>query len=258
MRKVLLLLTGVGLWMAPLTLSAQALDQGEESFNRALALMEEAHSRPGAEAEALALFEDAATSYETAADADYRWWYEAGNARWWAHEAGAAIIDFRRYLVHDPFDAKVWENLAEARKSAGTTPLSGERLGDWPWALWFLYAGAASFGIALLGFGLFAWSRRKIWSRAGKAASALTVLFALSFGAYWILRPRVGVILTETQGRKGDAAVYAAQPEDPWKRGQEAWIRGARDGWVELQVGASTSWVPAYTVEELGPSGLRP
>jgi len=256
MRKLLLLLTGVVLCMVPLF--AQAPTKGETSFKRALTLMEEAQDRPEAAAEALALFSDAATSYEAAAVSDYRWWYEAGNARWWAQEAGAAIIDFRRYLVHNPFDARVWENLAEARKSAGTIPLSGERLGDWPWALWFLYAGAAGFGLALLGFGLFAWSRRRIWIRAGKAASALTVLFALSFGAYWILRPRVGVILTEIQGRKGDAAVYAAQPEEPWKRGQEAWIRGERDGWIEIQVGSSSSWVPSYTMEELGTSGLRP
>ena len=50
------------------------------------------------------LFTKAADLFESSAREDWRFWFEAGNARWWAGDGAGAVIAYRRYLARDPFN----------------------------------------------------------------------------------------------------------------------------------------------------------
>lgn len=259
MIKKMLLLTACLAGLVPLAADAPS------DFRQALELIVQAQADQSAgglatdtsadgnkaKTQALELFAKAAIDYERQAGADYRRWYEAGNARWWAQQAGRAILDYRRYLAHDPFRAEVWENLAQARASAGTLAPGGEGIGAWPWTIWLLHALALGAGLAALAAGLWLWSRRRAWLRLAIGLAALALLCGAGIGWQRLAPARLAVVLAETQGRKGDAAVYAAQPTQPWNPGQEAWITERRAGWARLDVGGTTSWVPESAIEEI-------
>jgi hypothetical protein len=205
----------------------------------------------GERARAPELFKAAARGFEAEAAGDYRRWYDAGTARGCAEEPALAVLDYRRFLAHDYFKAEAWDNLAEARKAAATREPGGEGPASWPWALWFLDAASLALGIALLALGLFLFTRRRGFSRLGIALGALALALALASGLSFLAREDMGVMLVETQGRKGDAEVYAAQPAEPWKAGQEAWIIGNRGAWYRIRVGSDVSWVPRDSMELL-------
>jgi len=198
----------------------------------------------GQEDLALPLFAQAADLFEAAAAVDWRRLYEAGNARWWAGRADMAIIDYRRYLAHDPLRGEVWENLAQARRKAGTQNPGHEGVLVWPWYLWLSSGASAVGGLAFLAFGLFLFFRAPQWRRRALYGGALTL--CLAFGALGTLFARgdCAVLAAETAGRKGDAAVYAVWPAEPWKAGQEVWVTGSRDTWTRVRVGDTVSWVP--------------
>ena len=63
------------------------------------------------------------------------------------------------------------------------------------------------------------------------------------------VRENLAVILADTQGRKGDADVYAPQPATPWKAGQEVWVIGKRGDWIHIKVGSDISWIRQDSVE---------
>jgi len=201
---------------------------------------------------AQALFRAASQGFESEAAADYRRWYDAGTASACAGDSARAILDYRRFLSRDYFKAEAWDNLAEARKAASTREPGGEGPASWPWALWFLDAASLLLGLAALALGAFAFSRRRGFFRVTCALGALALASAVAAGVSMAAREDIGVMLTETQGRKGDAEVYAAQPPEPWKAGQEAWVIGERGGWYRVRVGADVSWVPRDSISVMG------
>jgi hypothetical protein len=194
------------------------------------------------------LFSKSALLYESAAANDWKFWYEAGNARWWASDPSRAIVDYRRYLANDAFRIEVWENLSEARKAAGTLNPGHEGLGEWPWHLWLASAAACIAGLACLSFGLFLFFRKRPWRNATFTLCSIAVFLALGSVICLGLRKPLAVIVTETQGRKGDSSVYAAFPTSPWKSGQEVWITEVRDTWTRILVGGTVSWVPSQSI----------
>jgi hypothetical protein len=198
------------------------------------------------------LFKEAAQRFEASSDTDYRAWYDAGTARYCAGQAGLAALDLRRYLAHNYFRAEAWENLAQARKAAGTVAPGNEGVAAWPWALWFLAAAAISLSLAFLGGGLYVLIRRRPAFIAGAALGVAALCFGLASGVSYFSRQPLAVVIVETQGRKGDAAVYGPQPGNAWKQGQEAWITAERSGWLRLEIGGQISWVPKESVEIIG------
>jgi len=198
---------------------------------------------------AIELFKSSAIGFESVASSDYRRWFDAGTARFCAGEPALAILDLRHFLAHDYFRAEAWDNLSEARKSALTRAPGGEGPSVWPWSLWFLDTAALSFGLALLAFGAFLFSRKKAFFRLTCGLAAIMVLFSGATAVSLAVREPLAVILADTQGRKGDADVYAPQPSAPWKAGQEAWIIGKRGDWIRIKVGSDFSWIRQDSVE---------
>lgn len=214
-------------------------------FDEAIALREtEGSASEGSNA----LFAESARLFEERAETDWRAWYEAGNARWWAGESGRAIVDYRRYLARDPLRAEAWENLAEARRSAGTANPGREGLLAWPWYLWL--AALASFlaGAAALAHSLYLLVARKGWRRAALALLVAAGIAASGSAALIAARKPLAVAVVETQGRKGDSTAYARSPATPWKKGQEFWVLERRDTWVRARVGDAVTWVPASSL----------
>ncbi len=231
----------------PLALAADA----SSDFTRAVGLMGQSQTDPALKAEAKTLFEAAFRDYESRAEGDYRFWYEAGNARWWSGDAARAILDYRKYLVHDPFRVEVWENLAVARKSAGTMDPGVEGPGGWPWALWLLDALSLLGGLTVLVGGIWLWNRKPVWLRAVIFVFSFAVLAGLGLGLVQVLPERLAVSIIPVQGHKGDAEVYIAQPLEPWRAGQEFRVQELRNAWARVTVGATLSWVPVSAIEEL-------
>jgi hypothetical protein len=229
--------------------SAASPDDPRALYDRAIAAL----GSPQAEvrAQAADLFSQAADRFEASAPSDYRAWYGAGTARALAGEPGLAIADFRRFLARDYFSLEAWENLKTARKAAGTSALGGEGLASWPWALWFAAAASLIFGLGVLLGGCFVFTRRRAFLKTACAAGILAVLLGLSSALSLAARPPLAIVLRETQGRKGDADVYAAQPAAPWKQGQEAWVIERRGNWVRIKVGPELSWVMEDSLEIL-------
>lgn len=218
-----------------------------------------------------ALFEEAARLFEAASigganNGDTNtggaesWWYEAANAWWWAGQSARAVGLYRRHLALHPFHSGAWENLAEARRDAGTSDPGGETLLDWPWHIW-LGAGAALFASLALSFlALYALlgraapgARRSLRAAIGLGSLALVCTLALPLLAAFE-RPVV-VLLAPAQGRMGDGDVYAPRPEAPWKAGQEGRLVAERELWICMKVGSVESWVPADRVLITGKAG---
>jgi len=213
------------------------------------AVVELSKNTDESKASAIELFKSSAMGFEAVASSDYRHWFDAGTARFCASEPALAIVDLRRFLVHDYFRAEAWDNLAEARKSALTRAPGGEGPAVWPWSLWFLDAASLTFGLALLALGVFLFTRKKSILRLTCGIAAITILFSGATALSLAVREPLAVILADTQGRKGDANVYSPQPAAPWKAGQEAWIIGKRGDWIRIKVGADFSWIPRDSVE---------
>jgi tetratricopeptide (TPR) repeat protein len=197
----------------------------------------------------VALFTEAARLFEIAAASDWRHWYEAGNARWWSGDPARAIVDYRRYLSHDPFRGEVWENLAEARRAAKTVDPGHEGVLVWPWYLWFASTAAFVAGLSSLAFALFLFFRKKNWRNVSVALLAAAVCFGAVSAVTFAARPEIAVVIADVQGRKGDSSVYAPFPADPWKAGQEAVVTERRDTWARVLVGQAASWVPLDSLE---------
>ncbi len=197
------------------------------------------------------LFTQAADLFESSAREDWRFWFEAGNARWWAGDGAGAVIAYRRYLARDPFNPRVWHNLSRARTLAGTIPPSGERFLGWPWHLWLASLAALLLGSAALLFAFFLFFRKRPLLRSSVAAGIFALAAALSCAGSVLLSRPQAVILTETQGRRGDSAVYAPLPAEPLKRGQEVRILGSRDTWSRVVVGTVECWVPTASLEAI-------
>lgn len=208
-----------------------------------------APASPDAAAEkAAALFTEAADLFETAAREDWRFWFEAGNARWWAGDGAGAVIAYRRYLARDPFNPRVWQNLGSARRLAGTIPPANEGFLGWPWKLWSASLAAFLAGASLLLFSLFLFFRKPSFRTASSTVLACAAVAALlCAGAVLLSRP-AAVILCETQGRMGDSAMYTPLPAEPLKPGQEVRILGSRDTWSRVRVGSVECWVPSETL----------
>ena len=140
-----------------LVLPLYASDEAQGLFDRAISLKAaelqqnaaNAQNASGAQTSA-ALFETSARLFEADAAKDWRKWYEAGNARWWAGQSDRAILDYRRYLANDPFRGEVWENLSQARLAAGTVNPGHEGFLVWPWLLWFASGAAFAAGLSAL------------------------------------------------------------------------------------------------------------
>jgi tetratricopeptide (TPR) repeat protein len=196
-----------------------------------------------------ALFAESARLFEIAAASDWRQWYEAGNARWWSGDPARAIVDYRRYLAHDPFRGEVWENLAEARVAAKTVVPGHEGVLAWPWYLWFASAAAFVAGLSSLSFALFLFFRKKNWRTVSVALLAAAVCLGAVSAATYATRPEIAVAIADVQGRKGDSSVYAPFPADPWPAGQEAVVTERRDTWARILVGSTASWVPLDSLE---------
>jgi hypothetical protein len=195
------------------------------------------------------LFKQAANQFESAAGSDYRAWYDAGTARYCAGQAGLGSLDLRRYLSHNYFRAEAWDNLAQARKAAGTVAPGNEGVATWPWALWFLVTAAIGLSLSAFCGGLYLLIRRRSALSLSVALGVTALCCGVASGVSYFSRQPLAVVIVETQGRKGDAAVYGPQPESPWKLGQEAWVTAERSGWVRLEIGGQISWVPRESVE---------
>ncbi len=200
----------------------------------------------GSLASSTALFGEAARLFE----AGETGWYEAANAWWWAGQPARAVLLYRRHLAQQPFHAAAWENLAEARRDAGTLDPGGETLLDWPWHLWLAATAAFFASLALASLALCAYrgaktpgARRPL--RAAIALGSLALAAALSLPVIAAFERPVVVLLAPVQGRMGDADVYAPQPQTPWKAGQEGRLVARREGWLCMKVGSVESWVPA-------------
>jgi hypothetical protein len=203
------------------------------------------------------LFAKSAELFETESLRDWRLWYEAGNARWWAGDSDKAIGNYRRYLSHDYFRGEVWENLAEARRSAQTQDPGNEGFLAWPWPLWVLSAAALVAGLAALAFSFFLFLKKaseakRPWLHVSAVLASVALALALASGIAYAARGNVAVIAKETQGRKGDSSVYAVWPATPWKAGQEVFIAETRDTWTRIRVGKTVSWVPSDCLEKIG------
>lgn len=213
------------------------------------AIVELSKNSDESKASSVELFKSSAIGFESIASSDYRHWFNAGTARLCAEEPALAILDLRRFLARDYFRAEAWDNLAEARKAAQVRSPGGEGPSVWPWSLWFLDAAAFCLGLALLSLGVFVFTRKKVFFRLMCLIGAMTVLFSCATAVSLAVREPLAVILADTQGRKGDADVYAPQPASPWKAGQEAWIIGTREDWIRIKVGSDISWIRQDSVE---------
>jgi len=221
-------------------------------FDRAIALKAAKNSASAESAQTL--FAESARLFEIAAASDWHRWYEAGNAAWWAGQNGRAIRDYRAYLAHDPFASAVWENLAEARRSAGTLDPGHEGVLSWPWCLWLASTAAALVGLAALAFSLWLFFRRRPWRSLAVALLIAGAVVGVGCGVSALARPQVAVFVVETVGRKGDSSAYAASPAAPWLVGQEAVVAERRGAWVRILVGNVVSWVPAANLAGLDDS----
>lgn len=199
--------------------------------------------------ESARLFSESARLFEIAAATDWRRWYEAGNARWWSGDPARAIVAYRRYLSRDPFRGEAWENLAEARRAAKTLDPGHEGFLAWPWYIWLASAAAFVAGLAALSFALYSFFRKKNWRAVSVALLAVAVCLGAASAAAFAARPEIAVVIADVQGRKGDSAVYAPFPADPWKAGQEAIVTERRDTWARVLVGSTASWVPLDSLE---------
>lgn len=198
----------------------------------------------------IALFSRAADLFESKAATDFRFWYEAGNARWWEGRPDRAVLDYRRYLSRNPFRSEVWENLSQARAIAGTKAPGGEGFLSWPWFLW-LAAGAAFFaGLSVLLFSLYLFFRTRALKKSVIVFFASTIICALFGAVSFASRGDIAIFLIETQGRKGDSSVYAPWSSEKWKAGQEAWILEMRDTWTRARVGSTVFWVPSESLSQ--------
>ena len=202
------------------------------------------------------LFAKSAGLFETEAMRDWRAWYEAGNARWWAGDADKAIADYRRYLAHDYFRGEAWENLAEARHSAQTENPGSEGFLAWPWPLWCLSAAAFVAGLAALSLAVSLFlkktsARKRHWKTASIALASVALVFFLASGVTYAARGKMAVIASEMQGHKGDSSVYAVWPATAWKAGQEVFVTETRNTWTRIRVGSTVSWVPSDCLVEI-------
>jgi tetratricopeptide (TPR) repeat protein len=230
--------------------SAQAL------FDRAIRLKAQslgaqADRLPGAEtveSEARGLFTQAANLFEIEAQTDRRRWYEAGNARWWAGQADRAIRDYRRYLSFDAFRSEVWENLSQARAAAGTEVPGNEGILSRPWFLIFASLAAFFAGTAFLTFAFFMFFRKKVFRKTALIFVAAACCSGIVSFAGFTARGRMGIVIAETRGRKGDSEAYSPSPALPWKAGQEVWVDEVRDTWTRIRVGNTVSWVPTSSL----------
>jgi hypothetical protein len=221
-----------------------ASDDGRVLFGKAIALKE-------AGSESSGVFAEAARLFEMDASGDWRLRYEAGNARWWAGQYGQAIFDYRQYLARDAFRGEVWENLAEARRAAGTVAPGKEGFFSWPWHLWLAAFACFFASAAFLLFSLFVFMRKKSLIPASVGVLAVAVCLACGSAATLAFRKPVVVLAVETQGRKGDSSVYAPYPTTPWKEGQEAFVTETRDTWTRIIVGDTVSWVPSANLRKV-------
>lgn len=231
-----------------LTLPLFASEEAQKYFDQAIALKATGLNAENNDTKAHDLFIHSAQLYEVEAFTDWHKWYETGNAYWWAGQSGRAILAYRRYLSHDSFRGEVWENLASARLSAGTEQPGHEGFLVWPWFLWF--ASVASFlaGIAFLLFSLFLFFKNKRLRTIALVCAIASLSFAGASAVSISTRGKMAVIVTETQGRKGDSTVYAVSPERSWKVGQEVWVREVRNTWTRIEVGSVFSWVPSESL----------
>lgn len=241
--------SALALFLASAQVFAAAPDAPRALYDAAIAAAGSARAedRSGA----AALFGRAADGFEAAAPSDYRGWYDAGTARACSGEPGRAILDFRRFLSRDYFSLDAWENLKAARKAAGTSAPGGEGPAAWPWALWFAGAAAFLLGLGILLGGCFAFARARALLRCAAAACIISALLGAASGLSLAARPPLAVLLRETQGRKGDADVYAPQPAARWKAGQEAWVIERRGNWIRIKVGSELSWIIEDSAEIL-------
>ncbi len=242
MKRIILCLA-FALFSSVIVLPLFSAEDPRMIFDKAIALKENAKDE-----EAQLLFVQAADLFESLSASDWHHWYEAGNSFWWAARPDRAVLDYRRYLSHDPFRGEVWENLAQARQAAGTRAPGHEGFLFWPWFLWLASAAAFCIGLSVLFFSLHLFFRARSWRKA--AVVLFFIAFFLSLGASvsFAARGKIGVVITSTQGRKGDASVYAPWPADMWKAGQEAWITGQKDTWTRILVGDTVSWIPSDSI----------
>lgn len=226
--------------------TAFASDDARSLFNEAIRLKETGQAAETSRD----LFAKSAELFEDEATRDWHLWYEAGNARWWALESDRAAADYRRYLAHDYFRGEVWENLAEARRSAQTENPGNEGFSAWPWPLWFVSAAALVAGLGALAFSIFLFLKKtsagkRSWLHVSVACASIALAFALAGGISYVARGKIAIVARETPGRKGDSSVYAVWPATPWKAGQEVFIDETRDTWTLVRVGKTVSWVPS-------------
>ncbi len=242
-------------FLGVINLSLVASESPRAIFDEAIKLKSESlksmADRDSYESKARELFVKAAELFEADAQDNWRDWYEAGNARWWAGQAEKAILDYRRYLLRDGFRGEAWENLAQARLKAGTTAPGREGFLIWPWFLYFAAAAAFLFGGAVLSIGINIYTRNARWRKSALAFGLAAICLAMASAGSMAARGQMAIVITETQGRKGDASVYSPWPASPWKAGQEAWITEVRDTWTRIRVGDTVSWVPSSALIEL-------
>jgi hypothetical protein len=222
-----------------------ASEDGQTLFDQGIRLISASRAKgESAPPESKALFVRSAQIFETNAVSDWHFWYEAGNARWWSGQADRAIVDYRRYLEKDALRGEVWENLAQARLTAGTQTPGNEGPWIWPWYLWLASAAAFSGGISFFAFSLFLLSRKKSWRTGALFCAAFALCLGLTASFLLVTRAHIAVLTAQTQGYKGDSDAYAPWPAEPWKSGQEVQLLDIRDTWAQIRVGATISWVP--------------
>lgn len=190
--------------------------------------------------------------------------YNLGNAYMRAGKVGKAIAAYRRAHRFRPRDPYLAANLKVALGEAPGT--LGEADVPWWHRVLFWHAslsqserqwiGASAWGLAFLLALVRLWigpgARRLPGLRwAMYAALAFGILLSISAGLGYRddVLTRKGVVLSETQARKGNGDDYAPSFDRPVKEGAEFVVIESRAGWVHVRLsGVGEGWLPENQV----------
>lgn len=200
----------------------------------------------------------------------------AGNAYYFARSPGEAVLFFKRALLVDPANQRARDALEHLREKLPIqAPRSGaassitEALFFWHAGLSFQTRKVLVLVLLPLAFGLFtaALFRRRPFTTLGLCALApgLLLLGSVLMTAWGDESRREGVLLVETEGRRGPGMLYSPSHSRPFPPGTEVRLEGAPrageggssgESWVEVRLlDGMESWVPQRSVEKVLPEG---
>jgi tetratricopeptide (TPR) repeat protein len=228
----------------------------ERAFLKALEAYD--HAKTPDEFRTVAAAFEALVAPEYQNDAVY---YNLGNARMKAGEYGRAILAYRKASLMRPRDPWLEANLKQALNGApGRLP--AEPAAWWRtiffWSGWLSYAEKFQLALAAWTVCVLALAGAMFW-RSGKlrwtgvVAGLFAVLFSIDASVAYqdLFHSGRGVVVVETQARKGNGLNWEPAFDQPLKDGAEFTIIDRRGDWVHgVFNGIGDGWLPSTSVAE--------